>query len=443
MYRIVLKTCHLLGLALFLLFGMIISSPAQQISGAEMGEFLTWKYKVGVDDRFRYEYQHNFDFSNSVKTGDGSLFFNRFKISGQARLSDEYLNDVAEIFIEGLDASVGVYQIKPPSQKSSFDLHQIYVDIYNVMGSNLDFKAGRQEMKYGAGRLISASTWANRIRSFDAAVFHYHPENLFIDVFYANDVKYDDDNLDASQYKEKLTGVYMGYQKDNLSPLIEAYFLPQLMKNTTTTGKTNRYTAGLRIKGHIPGDILYDIELPYQFGKVNHKTIKAMAFHADVSHTFFDLLWQPKVVLEYNYASGDKDSNDGQNNTFNPLYQSTHEPYGLMDFFRWQNMREFSLRADLFITEKLKLIPQTNFFWLANTNDSWYNSSGTVLRTKKTTGSRSHYVGQEISLRACYDFTKNIKFETGYAHFFTGKFVAQSGANDDADWAYSQLSLKF
>jgi len=443
MYQIVLKTCHLLGLASLFLFGMIMPSPAQQAPGAEVGEFLTWKYKVGVDDRFRYEYQHNFDFSNSVKTGDGSLFFNRFKISGQARLSDEYLNDIAEIFIEGLDASVGVYQIKPPSQKSSFDLHQAYVDIYNVMGSNLDFKAGRQEMKYGAGRLISAPTWANRIRSFDAAVLHYHPENLFVDIFYANDVKYDDDNLDASQYKEKLTGVYMGYQKDNLSPLIEAYFLPQIMKNTTSTGKTDRYTAGARIKGHLPGDILYDIELPYQFGKVNHKTIKAMAFHADVSHTFFNLLWQPNVVLEYNYASGDKNANDSQNNTFIPLYQTTHEPYGLMDFFRWQNMREFSLRADLFITEKLKLIPQTNFFWLASTNDSWYNSSGTVLRSKKTTGSRSHYVGQEISLRACYDFTKNMKFETGYAHFFTGRLVAQSGPNDDADWVYSQMSLKF
>jgi len=29
------------------------------------------------------------------------------------------------------------------------------------------------------------------------------------------------------------------------------------------------------------------------------------------------------------------------------------------------------------------------------------------------------------------------------SHFFTGKFLAQSGANDDADYFYLQSALKF
>jgi hypothetical protein len=215
------------------------------------------------------------------------------------------------------------------------------------------------------------------------------------------------------------------------------------MKGTTTTAKTKRYTVGVRVKGRVPGDILYDVELPYQFGRTNRKSIKAMAFHADISHPFLATLWQPNLVFEYNYASGDNNPNDSVDNTFIPLYQSTHDPYGLMDFFRWENMREVALRVELSLTEKLKLTPQTNFFWLSSTNDSWYDSSGTALRARNTAGRRSRYVGQEISLRAGYDFTKNIKWETGYAHFFTDKLVAASGADDDANWVYSQLNLKF
>jgi len=446
--RIIIKTAYLLGSMSLLLFSQTISASAQQDAAPMSGEFMYWKYKIGVDDRIRYEYRHDFNLNKSVKDsgngyGTGSLIFNRFKINGQARLVDENKKDILELLIEGLDGRIGTYQMKPPAQKSSLDLHQAYLDIYTILGSDFDIKLGRQEMKYGAGRLIASPSWANRIRSFDAAVLHYHHESAYFDLLYANDVKYDDDNLDASQYKEKLTGFYAGYQADKVSLLIEGYFLPQLMKGTTTDAKTNRYTAGMRIKGKVPGEILYDIESPYQFGRTNRKSIKAMALHADISRAFRDVLWEPNLALEYNYASGDKNPNDSDNNTFIPLYQSTHDPYGLMDFFRWQNMREIALRVDLSLSKKLKIIPQTNFFWLASTNDSWYDSTGAVLRARNTGGRRSHYVGQEVSVRANYDVNKNIKCETGYAHFFTGKMVAESGPNDDADWIYAQMSLKY
>lgn len=253
-------------------------------------------------------------------------------------------------------------------------------------------------------------------------------------------MKYDDNNFNYIQHKEKIMGIYGGYQKNKDLPKIEFYFLPQRISNSTT--KSTRYTAGARLQGKVPGDILYDIELPYQFGKENHKSIKAYAFHADLSRAFQTVLWNPKVVFEYNQASGDKNPNDSTNNTFIPLYQSTHDPYGLMDFFRWENMREIALSANLSVTKKLKLIPQVNFFWLMSTNDSWYDSTGAVLRTK-TSGHRSHYVGQEVSLRANYEVNKNIKLESGYAHFFTGGYVKDSGANDDADWVYTQFTFKY
>ena len=141
-------------------------------------------------------------------------------------------------------------------------------------------------------------------------------------------------------------------------------------------------------------------------------------------------------------ASGDDSSTDGEVNTFIPLYQSTHEPYGLLDYFRWQNMKEAAWKFDVSPINKWKFTPQLNLFWLENRHDSWYNSSGTVVRTK-TSGNRSSYVGKEVSLRAYYDVTKYVKWESGYAHFFPGDFVEKTGAHNDVDWVYSQITFKY
>ena len=406
---------------------------------AASGEFLKWQYKLGVDERFRYEYKNDFDFSRSTKD-DGSLMFNRVRVNLKASLTDEYLNRILDVFVEGLDAQVGSYRIKQPAQKDNFDLHQSFVDLYNVLGSPVDVKIGRQEMSYGKGRLIAAPTWANLIRSFDAAVLHAHPGAFSVDLLYGQPVKNFAYSFDRSSDEEAIGGIYAGYRKNKMSPLWEGYFLTQVVTSGQTT--VERYTFGPRLVMILPWNIALDAEAPYQFGRTAKTPIRAYAFHVDVSKTCETLFWKPKVSLSYDQASGNKKPGGETNNTFVPLYQTTHDPYGLMDFFRWENMHNPEVSVTFFPMEKLRLIPQVDFFWLDSKYDFWYNSSGQALRTNLT-GVKSSYVGCETSLRVGYDFSKNIKAEAGYAHFFTGGYVRLTGANDDADWVYSQLTLKF
>ena len=190
-----------------------------------------------------------------------------------------------------------------------------------------------------------------------------------------------------------------------------------------------------------------DVEVPIQFGKTVTttawaKTIKAWALHGDLTQNFDEVFWKPKFTVAYDQASGDKDPNDSVSNTFMPLYQSTHEPYGLIDLVRWQNIRNPEVNVIFSPTEKFRFTPQMDFFWLESKSDSWYSSSGSVTRTK-TSGDRNYYLGSEASIRFYYDLTKNIKFETGYAHFFSGGYVKDTGADDDADWIYSQFFIKY
>ena len=410
------------------------------VFGAASQVFAGPEVTVGWEERFRYEYKKDFDF-NADSKDNGGLFFHRFRLNAKATLGG-----AAEIFIEGLDAQTGGHQIKATAnQTDDFDLHQAYVNLLNVGGSDLDIKLGRQEFKYGKGRLIGAPTWSNRVRAFDAALAHYDHGGFYGDLLYGQDVKYDDDKFNTSRNEEMLAGTYFGFQQDKSAPLAEGYFLDFI--DIKGANDIHRHTIGARLQTKIPAGALIDIEMPFQFGETGTttagtKTIRAYAFHAEVSQSFAKCPGKPKLTVSYDEASGDKDPNDSVNNTFVPLYQSTHEPYGPMDLFRWQNMRNPEISLAFSPMEKLKVTPQVAFFWLQSKFDNWYNSSGGNVRTK-TSGERGYYVGSELSLRASYDLNKNVKLESSYAHFFPGGYVKDSGADDDADWFYTQVVAKY
>ena len=363
------------------------------------------------------------------------------RINAKASLRDEYFKDILEIYAEGLDAQVGGYRINAlESQKNNFDFHQGYIKFYDITHKELDATLGRQELKYGKGRLIAAPTWANRIRSFDAAVLHFAPAGSYADVFYAQDVKYDDLDPNRSSDEEFLSGFYGGYAKNKVITLIESYFLTQDIKSGSSD--IERYTVGGQLELRVFGNTVCNLEIPYQFGRTGIQYISAYAVHFDIFRQFDASPGKPKFSVEYNLASGDKKRNNNRSNTFYPLYQTTHDPYGIMDFFRWQNMREVAANIVLSLAPNFKLKPQVNFFWLDSTKDNWVNASGTVLRSG-TLNSVSSFAGSEVSLRLYYDITKMIKFEAGYAHFFSGAFMSDTGACDDADWAYSQVIFKY
>jgi len=399
-----------------------------KLKNYELGQ---WKLDFGLEDWVRVEQKQDFDYNNDV-SGNGSLVFQRFILNGRATLNEKY-----EVFASGVDSRVYSAHIKRTEQEDAFDLRQAYVRANKIAGSRFDLKVGRQVLKYGKARLISGSTWANRESHFDAAVLSYKAEGLYADLLYGSRVRYFDHSFNEWNRHDMLSGAYVGYQKDKSAPLVETYFLTN--QNLGSIRTLNRHTVGVRAQATAPGNIVCDLEIPYQFGKSAGIEISAYAVHFDATRSF-DTTWKPSVTAAYNMATGDRTPGN-RNHTFVPMFQSTHGPYGIMDFFRWQNMREAALEASLTPAKKWTLIPGTNFFWLDSYRDSWYDASGRRLRTM-TVGKARHYVGQEASLMAKYDLSPEIKLEAGYAHFFTGDYVKDTGSHDDADWFYFQTSLK-
>jgi hypothetical protein len=377
------------------------------------------------------------------------------------------INQYLSVFLEGINSNEWGSDNLARSQRNQYDLHQAYLKVNKPGNLPFSLTLGRQEMKYGAQRLIAAPTWANNVRSFDAVKFTYNPGLFDIDVFGGAEVIPSKSDFDSARWGKYLFGVYATY-KGIPNHVFDLYSInvtdqhDDITSQTSATTKysdTKRYTVGTRGEGKIAStNFGYGYEFAYQFGNqdsvtsgtVKPQNIRAYAVHADVNYTLKDVLWQPVFKGEYNYASGDDDPADGLSKTFDPIYGTTHAPYGLIDFFRWQNMKEYAISVDATpIKNRLKATVEYHRYYLADTHDAWYNSSGTKLRMVSN-GNASDYVGQELSLVLNYKVTSYLNLEGGYAHFYSGDYVkntavgsSTAGAFKDSDLFYLQTVLSF
>ena len=55
----------------------------------------------------------------------------------------------------------------------------------------------------------------------------------------------------------------------------------------------------------------------------------------------------------------------------------------------------------------------------------------------------SNYAGSEIDFILTWDATKHLQFQGGFSHFFAGTYLKDTGAHDDANFAYLQATVTF
>ena len=83
--------------------------------------------------------------------------------------------------------------------------------------------------------------------------------------------------------------------------------------------------------------------------------------------------------LDVAVADGDADPADGTRGTFDQLYPTPHDKYGLADQIGWKNIHH--ARAGFEITPLKGLPVTTNYhsWWLAETRDGIYNAGSASL----------------------------------------------------------------
>lgn len=400
---------------------------------------------LGGQFRYRYEYFDENNFGRGRQDDNG---FHLIRFMGHADLQ---LGKHLRVFGQFISALEEDRDGGPrPLDANEFDLHQGFADLKFPVDdkSSVTVRGGRQNLLYGAQRLISPLDWANIRRTFDGGkLMVATPENQ-LDVFAVRPVTVVKDEYDENDDDTLFAGVY-----DTLSlpqvfgkaagTRLELYYL-YLDKdsNATVTTKSETHTVGFRFSSMPkPWDI--DVEADYQFGDFGSGDISAWSVAVEGGYTFAEVTFSPRVFVGFDIASGDDDPTDTDRETFNQLFPLGHAYFGYIDVVGRQNIIDVHPGAVLKLTKEINLRIDYHMFWRESDRDALYNAGGGVLIAGGVNG--ESYIGSELDLLLNIQIDRHTAVYLGYSHFFAGEFVEDSGAGvgEDIDFVYGALTFTF
>ena len=349
---------------------------------------------------------------------------------------------------QGQDARVFWKNQNPaaPPYQDTFDLRQGYVELGDVEKSKASFRGGRQELAFGDERLIGNSNWTNTARSFDALRGTFRAGRYHLDLFAARVVKQQDGEFDWSTPGNNLYGAYGGIEKLVPNGTVEPYFFwrrqSALKTETGSVGIMNYGTVGLRWVGKLPASWDYGLEMDRQSGSLGTDTIGAWAGHWVLGITLPTKHLHPRIALEYNYASGDANPKDGHRGTFDQLYATGHDKYGMDDQVGWKNIRNARLSFETKPAKKWTAVAKYDAWWLADPHDGLYNAASTLV-VRVANGSAGRFVGQELDSFVAYNFSKQFQFGGGFGHIFPGTFLKNATQGQSYNFPYATSTLVF
>jgi len=210
---------------------------------------------------------------------------------------------------------------------------------------------------------------------------------------------------------------------------------------------------GVRLKDTVAETIHWGFEIVGEFGELGPLTLQAYAVHTELGYTFVGLPGTPTVMAEYNRATGDKNGlvGDSQLNTFFPWFPDYHGKFGIMDLFQWSNIEHYKLGCTLHPHERVKVEVAGHVFYLNESADRWFTGRGytpapfvgSAIQGRTPAKGARDRVGQEVDVIVSVDVSSNCSVEGGYAHFFDGGFIRDTGASGGADFGYVMTTFKF
>jgi hypothetical protein len=351
-----------------------------------------------------------------------------------------------KVYAELQDATAwGKDQPLAPPYQSTWDLRRAYLDLGNIEQDRLSLRIGRQDLNFGAGRLVGTSYWRNASKGFDAAEMNLNWNWLRVTVFAASPVIALDNGLSHHQEGNNLYGIYGALKHLLPRSVIEPYLLWRVSPGMKTEGgklsHLDEKTVGVRWAGNV-SRWDYDAEGAGQIGNIGTDRIRSWAATSVVGYTLEPVRLRPRLFSEYSFASGDENPKDGRHATFDQLYPNLHDHHGLADQVAWQNLKEIRTGARISLRRNWMLAGIYNNWWLASATDAFYNSSDTIV-ARDPRGLSGTHIGEEFDLETSYRFNRQLELGTGIGHLLPGAFLVNTHHNHAYTYPYVMLNYNF
>jgi hypothetical protein len=349
--------------------------------------------------------------------------------------------------VQAQDARAFWRNTTPPPYQDTMDLRMAYMELGNAEKS-VGLRAGRQELNFGDQRLVGSSNWTNTARTFDAVRLRLRSGGYRLDAFASTVVQQVDGSFDRPFRVEadNLHGLYGGIEKAIPKAVWEPYLFWHVTRNLRTEagrpGNRDFKTAGVRGTGTLPLRFDYNLEMAWQIGSLGTDQIRAWAGHWQTGYTLPGSVWKPRLIAEYNFASGDRNPHDGLRGTFDVMYPTGHDKTGLADQVGWKNIHDLRAGIQLRRGTGWLIAPIYHSYWLASPADALYTSSGTAI-AQKPDGSAGTRVGQEADISVLYTPNQRVTAGAGFAHLFPGEFLKKATPGHGYSFPYVMLGYSF
>ena len=458
-----ISSCHTVILALTLWVAPgLASAHAQEASGTDRTLWLT------LNGAQRTRYEHLFNQFRGGRPGDDralslrtslnvELRFQSFRIHTEIMDSRAYLADANT----PIDASV----VNP------VDLLQGYLayglDDFIVGGADGQVRAGRFTLELRSRRLVARNRFRNTVNAHTGIDLQWsNPGSLDVRAFAtlpvqrlpsaSEDLEENRGERDRESFDVVFWGAFVSAPSLIGDVTLESFLFGLHERDGADRPTRDRslITTGFGLfRAPASGEFDLDVESAIQFGTSrstadpgNNTDLDHLALFAHLAAGFtLDAPWSPRVVAQYDYASGDGDPEDGDNGRFDALFGARRfefGPTGIYGAIARSNIHSPGVRIEARPSSATDVFVGYHPFWLAEARDGWTTSG-----LQDTTGGSGSFVGHQLETRARWRVKpEHISLDVGVANLIRGRFARETpGANPGGDTTeiYAQVTLAF
>lgn len=308
-----------------------------------------------------------------------------------------------------------------------------------------DLRIGRQDLSFGAGRLVGSRELPNVQANFDGvrligALGSWHANVFAVRPSISAPGIFDD----SPDHTYSLWGVYATRKQNQQN--FDLYYLGIDRKSAAFqagTGREQRHTLGMRFAdAHRGWD--YDSEFAYQFGSFATRPISAWTATTYTGYTFARQTrgTQYRLAVDTGIASGNHGSTaQGSLGTFNALFPRGAY-FGYANFIGPYNVTV--VRPSLRITSPTKHLtiwPNIEMLWRQSKYDGVYSIPAVLVRTG--TPQDDLYIGLQTDLNITWEQNRHLTWNLDGEHFFAGRFLHQASAGKSVNYIAPGVSYRF
>lgn len=316
-----------------------------------------------------------------------------------------------------------------PNQRDVFDDRQAFLEYHN---KDVKIFAGRQELRYGNERLVGISNWTNDSRTWDGFVGRFGDKNR-LDLFSTSVVAVAPSSLDKHgaglTFHGAVGTITTWVPHTVVQPFVYYKSLPLVTSQQGIKGTLEEATPGAEVSGKYLGGIYFDVLGALQRGSYSNDSISSSASVVKAGYSAEHIDWKPRLAGEYDYASGNpnKTSSSTKISTFDQLYPSNHNAFGLIDLFGFENIKQERINLDMAPAKHLAVLFQQEWLQVASLHDSVYSGSASAKVTPAAAGFKSDDIGREFDASGQYAFLRNnMTLNAGVGHFTPGTMMIES-----------------